>query len=1012
VILLSAHGYIDQAVEAMQQGAHDFVLKPVEFNDLDTRLQKAIERQDLHKRLIRSEQNLELLTQNIPDIFYSLDTKGNFINITPSVQIILGYQPDEMLGNNVFKYIHAADQGRIRESFIQGMQDGDSTIKRIAFRMYTKDGQIRQVEVNRRTIFEDGHPVRQDGIARDITERLQLQEELEKKSVELEARVKERTERLEYSNLQLAALNAVSNRFSLIYSEKELIEEAPKLLSNTLDFDRAILLMPEHGELQLKSFCLAKDPPELVQSFLDRIESKKSVIPPHFTESYEENKTIFIADLNSDKRWPREKDQIIRTKAVVIAPIKVDKKPHGLLVGNMQHHDREMDKQDVARFEMFANMVGLALTNIRAYQSLEAKVSEQTQALRTAYSELEQKAKQTEKTSYALGNANIKLLAIQEELESKNQEMQALLQTLTESEDALKKERNFVSATLDTAGALVIVLDTQGRIVRFNRACEETTGFKFKNVKGKPFWDILLMPEETTQVRAVFKQLLAGDFPNQQENYWRSKKNGARLIAWSNTALLDNKGNIEYIIGTGIDITERRISEAKLATRLRYEEGLAACSQALLYGTDNHGNLNVALKYLLKAADAGRVYIFENFEDERDGLCMRQTYEACADDVEPQQDNPILKHAPYKEGFSSWAEILAKGQPVKGTIRNFPKQQRAILEPQGILSILVLPITVGGKWFGFIGFDDVKREREWSEEDIRLLQTAAEMLGGYIEHIEAESALQESLKELAETNRNLRETQGQLVQSEKMASLGMLVAGIAHEINTPVGAIHSMHDTLKRAVDKLKSALEADFQEALELHRGLSSSLKIIEDANRVISSGSERVANIVRRLKSFARLDEAELKNVDIHEGIEDTLTLIHHEIKHSITIKKEYGELPPIPCFPGRLNQVYLNLLINAKQAIPDRGEITIRTYAKDQRIYIEFSDNGVGIPQQKLDKIFDPGFTTKGVGVGTGLGLSIVYQIIQDHRGEIKVTSELHKGTNFTIILRSNLDEILAK
>jgi signal transduction histidine kinase len=140
-------------------------------------------------------------------------------------------------------------------------------------------------------------------------------------------------------------------------------------------------------------------------------------------------------------------------------------------------------------------------------------------------------------------------------------------------------------------------------------------------------------------------------------------------------------------------------------------------------------------------------------------------------------------------------------------------------------------------------------------------------------------------------------------------------------------------------------------------------------------------VINIVRRLKSFARLDEAELKTVDIHEGLEDTLTLIHHEIKHNITVRKNYGNIPPISCFPGQLNQIFLNLLINSKQAIKGKGTIDITTFAKNSKVYIVFKDDGIGIPRENLKKVFDPGFTTKGRGVGAGLGLSICYQIIQD-------------------------------
>ena len=250
------------------------------------------------------------------------------------------------------------------------------------------------------------------------------------------------------------------------------------------------------------------------------------------------------------------------------------------------------------------------------------------------------------------------------------------------------------------------------------------------------------------------------------------------------------------------------------------------------------------------------------------------------------------------------------------------------------------------------------------------------------------------------TERKQMETQ--LMQSEKMASLGMLVAGVAHEVNTPVGAISSMHDTLVRAVERLKTILNAIVTEESEGRQRVDRMLKVIEDANAVITSGTERVANIVKRLRSFAHLDEAELKQVDIHEGIEDTLTMVRHELRDKAVVERNFGDVPPIYCHPGQLNQVYLNLLINAIQAIEDKGTITIITFQQDNNVHIQFEDTGVGIPEEALARIFVPGYTTKDRGVGTGLGLSICHQIVKDHSGDILVKSEVGKGTTFTVVL----------
>ena len=271
--------------------------------------------------------------------------------------------------------------------------------------------------------------------------------------------------------------------------------------------------------------------------------------------------------------------------------------------------------------------------------------------------------------------------------------------------------------------------------------------------------------------------------------------------------------------------------------------------------------------------------------------------------------------------------------------------------------------------------------------------------------------IRDLVNSLEKTNRELKEMQAQLIQSEKMASLGLLVAGIAHEINTPIGAVNSMHDTSVRAIQKLKDLVaELNLDEAGKIRA--AKVFEAIDSSNKVIKSGTERVGGIVRRLRSFARLDEAELKTVDIHVGLEDTLTLINHQIKNRIEVIKNYGQLPKISCYPGKLNQVFLNLLNNAHQAIERKGTINITTSIDESNVYIEIKDTGSGIPKENLSQVFDPGFTTKGVGVGTGLGLSICYQIITDHKGEIKVESREGKGTTFTIVLPNNLDKIVGK
>jgi two-component system NtrC family sensor kinase len=269
------------------------------------------------------------------------------------------------------------------------------------------------------------------------------------------------------------------------------------------------------------------------------------------------------------------------------------------------------------------------------------------------------------------------------------------------------------------------------------------------------------------------------------------------------------------------------------------------------------------------------------------------------------------------------------------------------------------------------------------------------------EHHRADEKVRRYAHDLEITNRELRDTHAALVQSEKMASLGNLVAGVAHEINTPVGSINSNSDVMVRALEKLREILSSTPPDVRE-NQQLTRILDVLEDIGKVNQTACKRIVRIVRSLRTFARLDDAERKKVDVHEGLESTLILVHHELKNRIEVVRDYAETPEIECFPNQLNQVFMNLLVNAAQAIEGNGKITITTRAEGDHITIAFTDTGTGIRPEHLDKIFDPGFTTKGVGVGSGLGLPICFKIVEEHGGRIDVDSELGKGTTFTVTL----------
>ena len=287
----------------------------------------------------------------------------------------------------------------------------------------------------------------------------------------------------------------------------------------------------------------------------------------------------------------------------------------------------------------------------------------------------------------------------------------------------------------------------------------------------------------------------------------------------------------------------------------------------------------------------------------------------------------------------------------------------------------------------------IKREIAAAEERkihqaVELARQQAEIRAGFAD------ALEQSNRELEAAYRELQDTQTQLIQAAKMASLGALVAGIAHEINNPLAFVSSHLTTVKNGLDSVLQEVSP-----LLTATGTQTLTKVRQrlDSMRM---GVDRVEDIVVKLRTFSRLDESEVKAVPIEDSIESVLTLLQHKLDDRVTIIRNYGEIKFITCYPGPLNQVIMNVVANAIDAIDGEGSITISTSSADGMFAISIRDSGQGIPAAIRDRVFEPFFTTKPVGAGTGLGLSISYGIMQKHKGALEIQSEEGLGTEVTI------------
>jgi signal transduction histidine kinase len=348
----------------------------------------------------------------------------------------------------------------------------------------------------------------------------------------------------------------------------------------------------------------------------------------------------------------------------------------------------------------------------------------------------------------------------------------------------------------------------------------------------------------------------------------------------------------------------------------------------------------------------------------------------------------------------------------------------------GVASLVMVPLRVKDRVFGVLSVS-ASRARRFTESDRDLLSAVASHVALAVDKAESFQTIEElsrgledkvrvrteqlraAHEELQAAYRNLQQTQMQLIQREKMASVGQLVAGVAHELNNPIGFVYSNVSTLEDFVRRLRAMLdvyrglplpEAEGARAATQWEALKVdyALRYLDSMTQGIREGAERARKIVRDLRVFARADDDVWQPIDLHAELESSLTLLNHLLKDRVTVHRKFGELPAVECVRSQIDQVFLNLLANAAQAISGPGEIAIETRQENGAAVVSITDTGSGIAPEVMGRVFDPFFTTKPVGEGTGLGLSISYELVKKHRGEILATSSPGQGATFTVRL----------
>lgn len=530
----------------------------------------------------------------------------------------------------------------------------------------------------------------------------------------------------------------------------------------------------------------------------------------------------------------------------------------------------------------------------------------------------------------------------------------------------LRTERDLSAAVLETAGALVVVLDREGRVVRFNRACERATGWRFEEMGGRPFWEVLLLPEEVESVKAVFAELAAGRFPNAHENHWLARDGSRILIAWSNTALLGEGGQVEYVVATGIDVTGARRAEEELRRQAARLQAVADASRAFASGLDYRSVLETVVKRLAEligdcclvrvVSEDGRLLEPVAFwhRDARRGALIRST----------QMTSPQR----VDEGLTG--EVLASGESLL-VPHLTPERIRADMKPEywhyleSVASVLIAPLTARGRTFGHVTMLRDAPGPAYTREDQSFLEDLAVRAAESIENARLYGTAQAAV-----------------------AARDEFLSIASHELRTPLAALKLAVQNLKRMLGGSAGAAGRRSLEAAERQAGrLETLVAALLDVSRI----------------QAGRLDLS-LEEVDLGALVQETVAQFEEQLALSGCAVSVRAGGPLTGRWDRlRLGQVVTNLLSNAMK-YGEGKPIEIEVEGDGERARLSVRDGGIGLgpeAQRRIFQRFVRAASSRNYG-GLGLGLYIARRLAEAHGGTVGVRSEPGRGSTFTLVL----------
>lgn len=582
-------------------------------------------------------------------------------------------------------------------------------------------------------------------------------------------------------------------------------------------------------------------------------------------------------------------------------------------------------------------------------------------------------------------------------------------------------ERYFVHS-LD----MLCIASLEGKFLRLNPQWKHCLGYQIDELENQPFMEFV-HPDDRAQTLKAVEKLADGKTIANFINRYRCKDNSFKWIEWRSRAM----DGLIYAVAR--DISKARELEEKLSRHDAIETLMASLATLFinLKPEETDDKINFALEKVGQILNVDRVYVFKYSENLE--FCSN-TYEWCAEGIEPQIEN--LQEVPSSL-LPWWTEQMRQFKPIiLNSLDDLPQDahgEREVLEPQGIQSLLVVPLFYQGEVDGFIGFDSVRTKKHWDHEEVSPLELLSTVLVNASRRKIDELKLRELNANLEsrveQRTRELQRVQSQLFVQDKMVSIGQLAAGLAHEINNPVSFVATNFVALEENLELLieifneyRTCAADQLEKNPELFSKISELQKkeqkmkldfVLQDLPKLFEEskdGFRRITEIVNSMRNFARQDISDsFTRYQLNEGIKQTLVIARNAYKHKAELILELGEIPPFEANPGQINQVLLNLIINASQALEGlmekngQGKILIKTWSDNESVFCEISDNGPGIPAEIANRIFDPFFTTKEPGKGTGLGLSISYDIVVNkHGGSFRVQNSEAGGALFCFSL----------